>query len=317
VREKWLEPDIRDVLLDASCTLAQLCGLQGKCEEAAELFAAARASFEEQGAPTGRASVDFYEARMYLRRGAPGDCERATTLLGPALEQFRSLGMTGWARRAEAMLAAATERKPAKDAADARQPRQGTFRRQGTVWTITHQQQTFGLPHARGLTDLQQLLLHPGRAFHVRTLDSPGPGSPITPAGRVDAGVSVVGGLGDAGEVLDDRARRAYRERLAEVRAELEEAEGYHDLGRADRLRAELEALEQELSGAVGLGGHPRRARSDVDRRRVAVTKRIRAAIGQIAAACPPLGEHLQASVRTGVHCVYEPRPEERVEWTA
>src|SRR5262245_42278818 len=76
VREKWLEPDVREVLLDASCTLAQLCGLQGKCEEAAELFAAARASFEKQGVLTRRAAVDFYEARMYLRGGAPGDRER-------------------------------------------------------------------------------------------------------------------------------------------------------------------------------------------------------------------------------------------------
>src|SRR5262249_21136476 len=152
---------------------------------------------------------------------------------------------------------------------------------------------TFGLPHMRGLADLQQLVLHPGRSFHVRILDSVESGAPLGPAGHVDAAESVVGGLGDAGEVLDDQARRAYRERLAEARRELEEAEGYHDLGRADRLRAELEALEQELSGAVGLGGRPRRARSDLDRRRVAVTKRIRAAIAQIAEACPVLGEHL------------------------
>jgi hypothetical protein len=47
------------------------------------------------------------------------------------------------------------------------------------------------------------------------------------------------------------------------------------------------------------------------------VTKRIRAAIAQIAETCPALGDHLTASVRTGVHCIYDPRPDERVEWTA
>jgi hypothetical protein len=92
--------------------------------------------------------------------------------------------------------------------------------------------------------------------------------------------------------VLDERARQADRERLAEVRAELEEAERNHDPGRADRLQAELAALEMELGAAVGLGRRPRRIRSDLERRRVAATKRTRATIAKIAAVCPALGEH-------------------------
>jgi hypothetical protein len=130
-------------------------------------------------------------------------------------------------------------------------------------------------------------------------------------------GVSVVADLGDAGELLDEPARRAYRTRLVEVRAELDDAERCHDLGRAERLRAELEAVEHELRAAVGLSGRPRKAGADVDRRRVAVTKRIRAAIAQIAEVCPALGDHLTASVRTGIHCVYDPHRDERVDWTA
>ena len=41
---------------------------------------------------------------MYARRDAPGDRERALPLLDAALRQFRSLGMPGWIRRAEALL---------------------------------------------------------------------------------------------------------------------------------------------------------------------------------------------------------------------
>ena len=41
---------------------------------------------------------------MYARRGAPGDPERARPLLDAALGQFRTLGMPGWIRRAEALL---------------------------------------------------------------------------------------------------------------------------------------------------------------------------------------------------------------------
>jgi hypothetical protein len=42
---------------------------------------------------------------MYARRGAPGDPERARPLLDAALGQFRTLGMPGWIRRAEALSA--------------------------------------------------------------------------------------------------------------------------------------------------------------------------------------------------------------------
>jgi class 3 adenylate cyclase/tetratricopeptide (TPR) repeat protein len=177
LRTKWLEPDFRYLLTDSRFSLAMLCSLRGKFEEAVELFAKARAIFEEQGSAPMRARTDFYEARMYFRRNGPDDRDRAATLLRAALEQFGPLGMTGWARRAEDMLAVVTERAPARDvegetssAIDGERPRQvadqSTFRRQGPVWTITFRGQTFGLPHVRGLADLQQLILHPGRELH-------------------------------------------------------------------------------------------------------------------------------------------------------
>ena len=64
---------------------------------------------------------------------------------------------------------------------------------------------------------------------------------------------------GGADPVLDDRARAAYRARLAELDAGIDQADADHDPHRADRANAEREALLQELSSAVGLGGRPRR----------------------------------------------------------
>jgi hypothetical protein len=58
--------------------------------------------------------------------------------------------------------------------------------------------------------------------------------------------------LGDAGVLLDARAKAAYRARLAELRAELAEAEGFNDPARAARARQELEFLVAELARAVG-----------------------------------------------------------------
>jgi tetratricopeptide (TPR) repeat protein len=335
VRTKWLQPDFRFVMTDARMSLAELCGLSGRWDEASEWFAKARAVLEAEGSLPMRARVDFYEARMFLRRNVPGDHARAVPLLRAALAQFQAIGMTGWARRAEETLTTLSVPQPvlAMDAAPApsivrteQAVTEATFRRQGAVWTITYRGQTFGLPHVRGLLDLQHLLLHPAREIHVQALESLSAtgsiGESAASAGasgdaRGDAGMRVATSLGDAGEMLDERARRDYRNRVIELQTELDDAERCHDPGRAERLHAELESVEHQLSAAFDLHGRPRRAGADLERRRVAVTKRIRAAIVQIAAASPALGEHLTASVRTGVHCVYDPRPDERVEWIA
>ena len=50
-----------------------------------------------------RAITDFDQSQMYLRRGAPGDAERARPFLEASLQQFTALGMTGWIKRAEAL----------------------------------------------------------------------------------------------------------------------------------------------------------------------------------------------------------------------
>jgi hypothetical protein len=57
--------------------------------------------------------------------------------------------------------------------------------------------------------------------------------------------------------------------------------------------------------GAVGRGGRHRPVGSDVERMRVAITRRIRAAVEQIGSHHPGLGAHLRATVRTGYLCSY------------
>jgi len=101
LREKVIATDFRYPMMDGRLSLARLCALQGRYDEAVDWFARARVVLDEQGARPLRAIVDYDEALMYLRRGAPGDKERATPLLAAALQQFHALGMTGWIRRAE------------------------------------------------------------------------------------------------------------------------------------------------------------------------------------------------------------------------
>ena len=62
---------------------------------------------------------------------------------------------------------------------------------------------------------------------------------------------------GDLGEVLDDRARAAYRQRLADLDERIAEAEADGDADAAARATEEREFLVAELTGAYGLGGPP------------------------------------------------------------
>jgi hypothetical protein len=112
---------------------------------------------------------------------------------------------------------------------------------------------------------------------------------------------------GEGGELLDAQARDEYRRRVVELREEIDDAEHRHDLGRVETLRAELDLLVDELRAAVGPGGRVRRASSDVERERVAITRRIRSAIALIAKHHPSLGEHLMSTVTTGYYCAYRP----------
>ncbi|HKN01781.1 MAG TPA: AAA family ATPase [Candidatus Binataceae bacterium] len=103
LRQKVIAPDWRCPMHDARLSLARLCALQGRHDEAAEWFAKSRAVLEEQGQRPLLAIADFDEAWMYIRRNAPGDKERARPLLDAAMAQFKSIGMTGWLRRAEGL----------------------------------------------------------------------------------------------------------------------------------------------------------------------------------------------------------------------
>ena len=99
---------------------------------------------------------------------------------------------------------------------------------------------------------------------------------------------------GDAGELLDARAKQAYRRRLTEIEDDLEEARALGDASRMAQAKAERDFLARELSRAVGLGGRDRRVGSAAERARASVTRAVRQAMGRIRAHHPPLAAHLE-----------------------
>ena len=98
LRLKALPADFRFPMMDMRLSLARLCALDGRLDEADHWFAQARLVLEEQGARPLRAIADFDQALMHTRAGRP---RQARPCLDAAAAQFQRIGMTGWLRRAE------------------------------------------------------------------------------------------------------------------------------------------------------------------------------------------------------------------------
>ncbi len=163
------------------------------------------------------------------------------------------------------------------------------FEKAGALWILRGFGEEIHVKDSRGVQMLAKLVAEPGRELHVLEL-----------AGGGDA----VDG-GDAGEVIDARAREQYRVRLAELAAERDRAEEWGDAGRAERAAEEIEAITSELERALGLGGRERRVGGASERARSNAQRRITHALDQIRAASRRIGEHLTASIKTGTYCVY------------
>ena len=225
--------------------------------------------------------------------GRPDDAGR---YLAAARDRYELARTPALLARLDA-LAAPRPQAPSAGAAEAA----GRLRRSGQVWLVEWRGRRSTVPDCKGIRDLAVLLARPGQPVPALELVEATGGPPAAAAG------------GSLGPVLDATARRAYRQRLADLEGELAEAEENADLGRLERLRAERSMLAAELAGALGLGGRARFAGDPAERARKAVTMRIRAAISAVAAQDDALARHLRNAIRTGRLCSYQ--PEETVSW--
>jgi hypothetical protein len=256
-------------------------------------------------------------ARMLIERREPGDAERARGLLAGATATADELGMYPLLERLAELrervgaLLQKTGDKPAID---------GTFRNEGAFWNVKHGGQTMRLKDTKGLRFLALLLGNPAREFHV--LDLAGRANDASSEARAQtsqpcpqrdtAGRASRGG---SDVLLDSSARAAYKQRLEDLRDELEEARRFNDPGRAAHAQREIELLTSELSRKAGIEDHGNSA-AQAERARQNVSRSISAVVRSIASQNPDLGQHLAATVRTGMFCSYNPDPRVPVSWT-
>ena len=209
----------------------------------------------------------------------------------------------------------------------ARAAQRGLFYKEGEFWTVGYDGRALRLKDSKGLGYLAHLLRYPSAEFHVLDLvggiatqhdqgetDQEARGLPRGDEGLEGAGIHVAS-LGDAGEMLDDQAKAAYRRRLSDLREELEEAKELGNVERAERAEREIDSLTRELSRAVGLGGRSRRAASASERARQTVTKTVRAVLDRVTESDATLGDILSRCIRTGTFCSYQPDPDFPIAW--
>ncbi|MGH3785918.1 MAG: AAA family ATPase [Pseudonocardiaceae bacterium] len=224
-------------------------------------------------------------ADALLLRGRSADLQRAATLLNTAVAEARAMALTlreqEWSARAAAL------RRPMVPAVLRQEGKDG--------WTVEVGPRLIALPCLIGLRYLGILLTHPGENL---------------PATDLCAAVSVVDH-----EVLDRQAVATYRRRLHEIDAEIDDADADADLGRAERLRLEREALTAELTGSLGLGGRARNFGASTERARTSVRKAVKRALDVLAEADPALGAELRVAISTGATCRYDPAGPHPRQW--
>jgi tetratricopeptide (TPR) repeat protein len=312
----------RAPLLEAAVEIEIAAGDLDRARSAADELERVAARFESKALA---ASAALAQGRVRFARGETTAAERHFELavrlwheVGAPYETALARTGLGAAVRAEANQPRAgleVEQAAREDAPDRSQtpPGLNAFRREGDVWCLSFGGRTVRVKDLKGMHYISRLLAEPEREVHALdlvALESVG----AAPQGNAEPGLQL-SGPGDAGEMLDARAKDAYRRRLAEIDEDIEEARALGDTGRGMQAASERDFLARELSRAVGLGGRDRKAGSASERARASVTRAVRQAMTRIAHHHPPLGKHLDHAIRTGTYCAYLPDPRVPLEW--
>lgn len=269
---------------------------KGDAAEAREHFEEALQRWGEIGAPYELALTRRDLAQAYFLLGHPHHAQLELEAAGALLQEIAQ----DRHHRGKAI-------DPTTDAADP----VNRLVCEGDYWALSFAGDTIRIRDLKGIRYLAHLVSDPGREFHALDLVAAERGRTVD----IGRGESMVASEGDAGVMLDEQAKAAYKRRLDEIDADIEEARTAGDGERASQAEAEREFLIRELSRAFGMGGRSRKAGSTSERARVAVTRALRTAIRRVSEHHPALGEHLDRAVRTGTYCSYATGPDATARW--
>jgi hypothetical protein len=295
--------------------LGGLAALSGDLNTADRWFADAIARYEASGAKPFVAETLVARAAAWVEARSRIPAERLASvqrMLESAAAIAADVGMPVCMERANALLAALAS-DPSTPGREPRGDEDHSYvlRQEGDYWVVGASPGSVRLRDSKGLRYLAELLRAPGRDIHVLDLLTADAAS--GPRGPAEKRVEIDGV--DAAPLLDARARAAYRDRVAELRADLELAEAENDTGRSAAIRGEIERIGDALARTLGLGGRDRRMASAAERARINITRSIHAVLDKLAATEPRLARHLRASVTTGRFCRYDPGADGDYRW--
>jgi hypothetical protein len=268
--------------------LAIVNAVLGDWPAATAYYERARAWCEQTGSWPMLCRVQLDWAELLASRQDPAQAQTAQTseaLARHAATIAREHALPRLLERAQRLCCDAVEVEAPRHKASC------SLMREGDVWRLSGLGASCVVRDSRGVAFLARLLEQPDRELHV--LDLVGAPEEI----RHER----------AEPLIDARARDAYRTRMQQLREDLEQAEAWQDVARTERAREEIDSLERELARSLGLSGRLRRGSDPAERARVNVQRRIADALSRIRAIEPRLADHLQAAVRTGLFCAYEP----------
>jgi hypothetical protein len=291
------------------CTLSAVAARLGvrpvtdECVEA--LMPYAGRGVVDAGAVGFSGVVDDFLGQALLALGRTGE---AAERFAKARSAYQRLGARHLLSKLDLRSAAATPRLPSpQPGSEEAGPLPAVVHlRPGAdgIWTVGAGDVPAQLREMKGFHYVRALLREPDVEITALALSD-------RTAGHAGAGVADA----SVDELIDRRALAAYRARLIELDAERDEAKEWADDGRLARIRAEREALLDEIGSATGLAGRPRRTSSTSERARVAVRKAVAAAIVRIGQHDPATGRLLHDCIETGTVCRYCPDPSRPVDW--
>lgn len=176
-----------------------------------------------------------------------------------------------------------------------------TFKKEGSVWTISYEGKTVRYPESVGLIYIALLLTSPHQEIHALKLRG-------VASGLTDDEI-----LESAGYTISEEEVRSRRLEGDDIQEELRRAKASRDLAEAGALQARLEENEEQLGRARGSADGITRVADDGERARKSIAAAISRALEKFKMDHPDLWRHLKNSLKFTTFCTYA--PEREVDW--
>ncbi len=192
---------------------------------------------------------------------------------------------------------------------------ENVFALQGEMWTLSYAGVTTHLKPTVGLTRIACLLAEPGReltAGEILAQTDPAGPSPMSQEEAELEGLRPEVYAG-GGMILDRRAEVHLQEAIRDLLRQRDDARDAGDTQRGALLDEQITQIAQELKVGTGLGGRLKPFADNLTKSHETVYQSIHRALPRITKAHPPLGKHLNRSLRRGTTFTYA--PETDIRW--